>query len=229
MRSLTFGLCLFASSAFAEVSTRALIWGGGATPDAAATALKDFRENKAASDLFEFTAGYPKVVESASVAGLKPGFHVVLLGVCGADESQLALAVFKALQPQVYARPVQITERNCPKLKGEWKPETKTNGSLSAIGLKGPSGEWMVLVSLLDAAGEIIDFKAVQSSDEQCVRGAELGGWDADEKSVSVDYTCMSAGCTTPDEQDISVTITLSKKRLALKSKLGKFRKGECD
>jgi len=182
MRSLACTLLFVSTLAHAQPATRALIWGGGATPDAAAAALKNFGETAEAKELFEFAAGYPKIVESKSVAGLKPGFHVVLVGVCGSDESLLALAAFKSLQPQVYARPVQVSERNCPKLKPAWKPETQADGSLSATALKGPLGKWKLLVSLKDDAGEIVDFKAV--SEAECGRGADLRSWSADAQSA---------------------------------------------
>lgn len=226
MRFLALTL-LLSTASYAQVSTRALIWGGGATPELAAASLKNFTETTEAKELFEFVAGYPKIVESASVAGLKPGFHVVLLGVCGADESPLALAVFKSLQPQVYARPVQITERNCPKLKKEWKAETKGTAPFSVTGLMGPYGKWKILVALSDANGEIIDFKAVV--DSECMRGADLRSWDVDATSATVNYTCMQAGCTAPDEQDMSVTVSVVKKRLKTKSEAGDYRKGACD
>lgn len=227
MRFFVLTALLLSTASFAQVSTRALIWGGGATPDAAATALKNFNDTTEAKELFEFIAGYPKIVESASIAGLKPGFHVVLLGVCGADESQLALAAFKSLQPHVYARPVQITERNCPKLKPEWKAETKGTAPFSATGLIGPYGRWKILFALTDAAGEIIDFKAVNDSD--CMRGSDLHSWYADATGGSVGYTCMQAGCTSPDELEMSVTVTVVKKRLKVKSEEGAYRKGVCD
>ncbi|MFT3711023.1 MAG: hypothetical protein QM817_25635 [Archangium sp.] len=227
MRTLACTLVLLSAAAHAEVSTRALIWGGGATPDDAAAALKNFRETPQVSQLLEFSAGYPKIVESKSVAGLKPGFHVVLLGVCGADESVVPLSALKAMQPQVYARPVQITERNCPKLNAQWKAETKVNGQVTSIGLTGPYGSWKILVSLLDANGEIIDFKAV--SDADCPRGADLHGWDATSESTTVSYTCMEAGCTAPDETDMDETFTVVKKRLKQKTGRGAYRKGMCD
>jgi hypothetical protein len=227
MRFFASTLLLVSTLAHAQVSTRALIWGGGATPDAAKAALKNFEETGEAKQQFDFTAGYPKIVESSTVAGLKPGFHVVLLGVCGADESQLALAAFKALQPQVYARPVQITERNCPRLKAEWKPETKTNGALTATMLSGPYGKWKLLVSLADAAGEIIDFKSV--SDADCSRGADVRTWEADAEHAGVSYVCFEAGCTAPDEQEMYQSFTVVKKRLRQKSEAGDRRKGACD
>lgn len=227
MRTLACTVVLLSFMAHAQVTTRALIWGGGATPEDAAAALKNFRETDSVNRFFEFTSGYPKVVESKSLAGLKPGFHVVLLGVCGADESVLALSALKSLQPQVYARPVQITERNCPKLKAEWKSETKVNGSVTSIGLVGPYGSWTILVSLLDASGEIVDFKSV--SDADCTRGAELHGWDATSESTTVSYTCMEIGCTAPDETDIDETFTVVKKRLKQKTNRGAYRKGMCD
>lgn len=227
MRSFTLAVCLVSMPVLAQVTTRALIWGGGATPEAAAAALKNFEDTPAAKALFDFAAGYPKVVESASVAGLKSGFHVVLLGVCGADEAQLALGALKALQPQVYARPVQLTERNCPKLKPDWKPETKRDGALSATMLVGPYGRWMFLVGLNDAGGELIDFKAV--SDADCQRGADQRGWSLATQTAVVSYVCYQAGCTAPDETEVSDTFTVVKKRLKQKTESGDTRRGACD
>jgi hypothetical protein len=46
-------------------------------------------------------AGFPKLVESASLPGLKPGFFVVVLGQCDSLE---AFDVIKAIYPAAYSR-----------------------------------------------------------------------------------------------------------------------------
>jgi hypothetical protein len=58
--------------------------------------------------------GFPKLVESGSLPGLKPGFFVVVLGLC---DDLSAFDVVKALYPGAYAKPAAEapeSSRACP-------------------------------------------------------------------------------------------------------------------
>lgn len=59
--------------------------------------------------------GYPKVVRSDDVPGLKPGFHVVLIGICGGADAASRLELAKTFFPGTYARPVD-SPAACPSM-----------------------------------------------------------------------------------------------------------------
>ncbi|MBL8953567.1 MAG: ankyrin repeat domain-containing protein, partial [Myxococcaceae bacterium] len=101
----------------ATAGVDALIWGGGTTPADGEKWLALFKaEQNNYARLVEFPAGYPKVVKSDDVPGMKPGFHVVLLGTCAGDEARHTLALFKGVAERVYARRVQVeaAQAACP-------------------------------------------------------------------------------------------------------------------
>jgi hypothetical protein len=98
----------------------AIIWGGGKDAAAAKESLRRWEEEKKLlGDALTLPAGFPKLVSSASVPGLNPGFEIVLLGYCGRDEATAARRFLKALYPFVYEKPVQVEAPTCPKWSGE--------------------------------------------------------------------------------------------------------------
>ncbi len=86
-----------------------LIWSGGATQEAAEAELAKLKSwtyfNRVA-----MAPGYPRVEESAKVAGLKPGFYVVTMGACDEAAADALLKKVNAftLPPKVkaYSRPI---------------------------------------------------------------------------------------------------------------------------
>lgn len=116
VRTLFF-LTLFSSSAFAE-PLHALIFAGGATPEAAQAALAAFKAKLAnqVDTVVKLPAGEPRVVESAKLPGLKPGFHIVTLGTC--KDPGPVLAALKALYPGTYSKPLtgDVGPERCPTL-----------------------------------------------------------------------------------------------------------------
>ena len=109
-------LALFTSSVLAADPMHVIIFAGGVTEADGAAALASFKklENTIAQAV-KLPAGEPKVVDSATLAGLKPGFRVVTLGVCKTPGP--ALAALKAIYPGVYSK--QLTEavpERCPTL-----------------------------------------------------------------------------------------------------------------
>lgn len=123
MRSCIFVLGLLAlTSAFrAEAADKpsALIWKGS----------KDKAEAEAQLDswdglgkLLEKTGliipeGHPRLVQSKTIPGLKPGFWVWLLGTCASDDAAPILEHLKLLAPGTYSRPVKVPAKKlaCPK------------------------------------------------------------------------------------------------------------------
>ncbi|XXF77232.1 hypothetical protein P2318_29890 [Myxococcaceae bacterium GXIMD 01537] len=92
-----------------------LVLGGGKTPEEAEAWMK--RWTAAASLLGTFVkteTGYPRVLPSAQVEGLNPGFHIVVLGFCAASERQAPHKLIKAFFPGTYSKPVKGREPACP-------------------------------------------------------------------------------------------------------------------
>jgi len=98
-----------------------VIWSGGATRAEAEEALTRYRKReKDFGEHLQLAGGYPRILESAKVEGLKPGFFVVALGVC-ASEKDPGFVMLDTWEPAVYSRPVQLAESTCPKPADRWE------------------------------------------------------------------------------------------------------------
>lgn len=90
-----------------------LIWGGGKTPADAQAAVADFASRGFTSS--ESVATFL----STDVEGLKPGFHIAVLGACPRDRAFNRLWQLRTAYPDVYLRQVPmtpaITALRCPK------------------------------------------------------------------------------------------------------------------
>lgn len=238
MHRLAILACLAGASAFAAdtAAARALIWGGGTTPEAGAAAMKSFdAAAEQVKALLELSPGYPKLVKSASVAGLKPGFHVVLLGLCAVDDAVVPLGLLKSVEPKAYARPVSLeSAATCPKPAKGWtvKPAESVSADGNTLTVHvalGDGGAWRILTSLRDAGGEWLDFKSLGDSECDGERGSSEPKAAADGAAVKVDVTCYSPGCTTLSEQAFTWRFEAKGKRLKQSKKAGKYVQGECD
>ncbi|MBL8923791.1 MAG: hypothetical protein JNJ54_33355 [Myxococcaceae bacterium] len=107
-----------AASAQELEKAHAVILSGGATAEAGKAALAAARP----SPLVKLREGHPRLVESATVKGLKAGFHVVLAGVCRSkDDATAARDVINlASGSGTYVREVQVPRdwlESCPTLQ----------------------------------------------------------------------------------------------------------------
>ncbi|XXF79684.1 hypothetical protein P2318_07970 [Myxococcaceae bacterium GXIMD 01537] len=125
MRSALVVLCLWSllgtSRAQAEGAV-ALIWKGSKTQADAEAQGAAWSELGAVLEKTQLTVpqGFPKLVSSDTVPGLKPGFWVWLLGICGASDGAAALAHIKVLSPDTYSRDVKVAAKDgeCPGVEG---------------------------------------------------------------------------------------------------------------
>lgn len=178
----------------------------GATTEAAAKPLLDKiqRQVAAVSRFVAFPEGFPRLVPSASLQGLKPGFFIVLGGLC---ESAEMLDALKALDAGAYAKAVEADAAACPKMVGWAVAETvlardADKRGLRAVLFDGSEEGWSLFTSLRDKAGVEIDARVfTQSSHSSCmsggksslrVRGAEVHLEDTD--------CLMMRGCPNPGE-----------------------------
>jgi hypothetical protein len=184
-----------------------LIWGGGASRAEAEVALTTYREReKAWAGVLKLAEGYPRIVESKSVSGLKPGFVVVLLGACVPEEAAKVLGDFKAFEPAMYSREVSWTEAMACPTQGpdrrvvqsqSWK---KKDGTLTAVLLSSAESarahQWL-LVTLRSPQGHILE-TAEREGSTSTDREADRPLFEADLKGAwpkvhSLDFW---GGCT---------------------------------
>ncbi|AFE04550.1 hypothetical protein COCOR_02233 [Corallococcus coralloides DSM 2259] len=123
MRSciLVLGLLAFTGALQAEAAGKpvALIWKGSkdkAEAEAQAETWADLGRLLEQTGL-TLPDGHPKLVESKTVPGLKPGFWVWLVGTCASDDAGPVLEHLKLLAPGTYSRPVKLAAKKlaCPK------------------------------------------------------------------------------------------------------------------
>ena len=173
MHRLVILACLAGTSAFAAETTaaRALIWGGGTTPEAGAAAMKSFdAAAEQVKSLLELAPGYPKLVESASV------------------------------DPKAYARPVSLeSAATCPKPAKGWtvKPAESVSADGNTLTVHvalGEAGAWRILTTLRDAGGEWLDFKSLDDSECDGERGSSEPKVATDGAAVTENVTCYSPG-----------------------------------
>jgi hypothetical protein len=93
----------------------AIIWGGGVTQADGEKWMKRWADEAASmAKLLTLAPGYPQLVKSDEVPGLKPGFMVVVLGTCEGVESRYTLGLLKGVAERVYARRIKTTVTACP-------------------------------------------------------------------------------------------------------------------
>lgn len=117
MRRLTCLLALVSAMASAQAPQH-LVFSGGTTRADGDAALASWKRLAPLIDPHvRLAAGFPKVVESASLPGLKPGFFIAVLGQCDSLE---AFDVIKTIYPAAYTRPVTGTATlACPTVTSE--------------------------------------------------------------------------------------------------------------
>ncbi len=96
-----------------------ILLGGGTTTDAARAVAERYTAARL-DGLITPAPGFPKILSSASIQGLKPGFEVAVLGVCPEGERAANLRdVVNLVAPGAYLRTVTGDfEGQCPELKG---------------------------------------------------------------------------------------------------------------
>lgn len=160
------------------VDAQVIIWGGGRTPEEGRKALERFEAERSGLEaLLSLGEGYPRVVASDALPGLKPGFHVVMLGACKPEEGKEPLQTLQAFKPGVYARTVKmaLAPGSCPRRENElgWagtervaeKPYELSAVAFMALDPSASKVPWLVRLYLRDAAGALVDQDAVDPRD----------------------------------------------------------------
>ncbi|NMO17071.1 hypothetical protein HPC49_11445 [Pyxidicoccus fallax] len=146
-----------------------VILGGGKAPADAEAVVKNARTPKELA----LAAGYPRVVESASVKGLNPGFFIAVAGACAskraAEEARDVLG-FLSLDG-VYLREVQVPEeqlKDCPRLQpaelGNFDPSSFRVVKKAPLDTARPTLTWVIRKTRPKGGCDIFDV-AVQAGD----------------------------------------------------------------
>jgi hypothetical protein len=120
VRPLLFGLFVLLSSPAGAEPLEVLVFAGGKTKADAERALTSYKRLEPIfAERFVPAAGYPRTIESTTLAGLKPGFFIAILGIC--KKGDPALSVVKAAYPGAYARPLSSDAETlaCPMVKAD--------------------------------------------------------------------------------------------------------------
>jgi hypothetical protein len=130
--------------AAAPAASNAVIWSGAKTADEAKGQLAAWAKDEGTwSQRLRLQAGYPKLVKSDELPGLNKGFHVVLLGICNAEQVRPRTRAIKELYAKTYWRPLSTPQAEaCPELlcttTGDMVP---VPGGSFLVGPRDPSGQ----------------------------------------------------------------------------------------
>lgn len=191
----------------------AIVWGGGKdTPAAYESLAKWDADKRLLGDRVTFAEGFPKIVSSATVTGLNPGFEIVVLGYCGRDEGKSERAYIKALYPSTYEKPVTGVKNTCPTWAGGQEHTLGTQRTakgkeltLSVVELSTEPPDdsdltstpvpvrWLSVVAR-DSTGALLGVYQV-TDDVAYVGGSNSVGCDTTVKSVRKDTAVLERGC----------------------------------
>lgn len=207
---------------------QALILTGAGSEAAARPLLEAARKRVVgATDVLQLAAGFPKLVQSETVSGLKPGFWIVLAGFC---ESDTALDALKALDAGAYARPVQLEGGlSCPRVADGWSVttnEVKVANKRTLRGVLFTSSErestWKFYASLREKSGALISERVLlQHQDSPCVYGGENELQAKGATLVIKSTDCAKPrGCPNPGAATVSVTLSAVEQTIAVATKV---------
>jgi hypothetical protein len=222
-------LAALASSARAAPVTAIIFRGAAQTTDELLQGFNDWDEEKPAIQA-AIAMGFqerPEEIASEKLPGLRPGYKVLLLGLCPADRAARMLPLLRTVDPQIYTREVEGVER-CPELMdreakvlGPIQVKAGDQNTLVVTGIAGPFAGLAVAV-LRDPAGKELERKTFA---EACA-GLELS--KLDKARLRVKGTCEVPECTSPWIFERSWTIE-AEETIAVKERtLRTLQKGDC-
>ncbi len=215
----------------------------------AEAALARWRERAKANEwdgLLKVAEGYPRIVPSDSVPGLKPGF-VVVLGACEPSAAPKVLETIKAFEAEAYAHNVTWAQPlACPQLGPTWrvlqsKSWKKKEGTLTAVVLErlekedlpDSSFEQSVRVTLRAPDGRHLGSDERSGHPTGAVYTGETGfRASLDAAGPTVTYLIYESGCgTQPDIIESRVNYRVENEKLVpeVSRKFIQDRSSHCD
>lgn len=192
-----------------------LVWGGGKTPEEAQKSLEEWKTKSPEWLTYvQLAAGYPRIIESKTVTGLNPGFHIVVLGACeDGIAGTHALDLFKLLEPSVYSKDVTWAEASaCPAPVGDWNwsPEVarvKTKqASLSGLLVFRENGPDMKAAIRGEVKGGASTLKWFDETGSDC---EPAGPFEARGAGLAYESICITGRCTSNGSSKFRTTFTL--------------------
>ncbi len=212
-----------------------LVWGGGKTPADAQKALDDWKSRSEGWLAFvKLADGFPRIVESKTVEGLNPGFHIVVLGACeDALKAQHVLDFFKQVEPAVYSKQATWADTtSCPGGQSgwEWSPEvarvkTKEH-TLSGVLLFTESSPKMKVLLRYEPKGGEAKVSWLDEDGRDC-DGA--GPFEPRGAGLSFEQECITGRCTTEGRSSFRTTFTVKNGQVARTVKETVISKAWCD
>jgi hypothetical protein len=112
----------------AQVDRDVIIWEGGTQREEAQAQLDAFAsDTQEVSALFSLPPGFPRIVDSSTLQGLKAGFQIVVLGFCADGQGALPVAFFRGINGGAYRRTVKVQPGDgCPTVREGLQVQTVT-------------------------------------------------------------------------------------------------------
>jgi hypothetical protein len=171
----------------------------------------------------------PILVDSAQVPGLKPGFHVVLWGVCdGLSAADESTRLARAVEPGAYSRPLTgfppvVQGLPCPhpaeaEVLGDvlWAKGRVTDLRVAPFQDPG-SQRWRAVVTLVGKAGGILEERVLEQRDAERPFGNGCTPAFAVRKGavvIGLKDCALPRGCPTPASVDGQVLLTPGERRV---------------
>lgn len=213
-----------------------LVVGGGATREAAEQSLEAWKRIAPHVDtFFKVPAGFPRIVESDSIAGLKPGFHVVLLAAANEFELTPYLPIINALRTGCYVRPVSWKpEAPAPlMLTGDFDRHTtvsrKVKKSMLSVTALWTGGAFKFVGTLYDPTGKLVHVEAGEDDFGRCSDACTPLEFEEDGAGFSVGGVGEFPACTTPDVRESVLRVFVKGDQVVSKGSSKLISKGQCD
>jgi hypothetical protein len=207
-----------------------LILAGAATPEEGQRA---FEKAQAAlttwSSIVSPAPGYPQLVDSSTIPGLKPGWYITLLGVCESGQAAPLRDAMATTHAGAYLRAVPWEgEHACPTTTSPLVTSRRATPGGELIGvatvreylpwgraaLVGSDGAWL-LRSELEWRSAIITCDTLH--------------WEKAGDGLALVASCLRPDCTTPSEERGTLRVTASEGKLVQEESWVVLKPGECD
>lgn len=208
MSSLLLALVLHSTPA------QLLVWGGGKTREAAEASAADWKKRSPEWAVWvSLQPDYPRIVESSTIEGLNPGFHIVVLGACNDEDVTQRLDVLKTLEPSVYLKGVIWPDAlACPRLGPASQPLSA--GALARVRTAGGELTAVPLFSDVEHEPTVLLVRWQLKGAEAQISTINMGDCslemlEARKDSLVTKGTCVTGRCTSDGHSEFRFTFTV--------------------
>jgi len=249
--SLCLSVHVGAQESDATVPATLLIYGGGATPEAAQASLDEFKKvlatieeaqtsldvrwkasGEETAPLLSMKAPFPTVISSDGIEGLNPGFHLVVIGACeGEAEAKKALAFLDVVDPRAYTRSVRWPRERlgCPvsTMTSEASATVKKKGRTLSVTVFRKDSPRDLSVATLTEKGKLLERRIEPlATDYSC----EPGTLEPQGGGAVFEHVCEFEMCTIPGTALFRARWTLKDETIDFSWKRVKvLSRAECD